>query len=135
MAQSRRIPVTAICQFSRVLGIGYQVLNDLKDWDPDGCDKVVAGQDLLSGRPTLLGALAWESCDETGRKQLRALTAETAPDAARLKRLRAVYEASGAFEKAARLISTCRARAHALADRTAPLALGEFMRCLVDLVL
>jgi geranylgeranyl pyrophosphate synthase len=36
--------------FSRHLGVGFQILNDLKDWQGDQNNKLVAGQDALSAR-------------------------------------------------------------------------------------
>jgi geranylgeranyl pyrophosphate synthase len=112
-------------------------LNDLKDWDPDGHDKVVAGQDLLSDRPTLLRAMAWETTSESGRRQLRRLAAATVrdPAGAGLERLRAIYEACGALAGAKQLIAACRARALAEADGIEPPALRGFMRGLVEVVL
>ena len=47
-----------VVEFSRHLGVAFQILNDLKDWDGDGDNKLVAGQDVLAARPTLLLALA-----------------------------------------------------------------------------
>src|SRR6202007_1817486 len=43
-----------VADFSRHLGVAFQVLNDLKDWQGDTDNKLVAGQDVLSARPTLL---------------------------------------------------------------------------------
>src|SRR5262249_15872671 len=50
-----------VTEFSRHLGVAFQILNDLKDWDGDTDNKLVAGQDILAARPTLLLALALES--------------------------------------------------------------------------
>src|SRR5439155_19182417 len=50
-----------VVEFSRHLGIAFQILNDLKDWDGDGDNKLVSGQDVLAARPTLLLALALEA--------------------------------------------------------------------------
>src|SRR5262249_7659196 len=47
----------AIVEFSRNLGVAFQILNDVKDWQPDANNKLLAGQDILSARPTLLLAL------------------------------------------------------------------------------
>src|SRR5262249_50978682 len=43
-----------VTDFSKHLGIAFQILNDLKDWDGDSDNKLVAGQDVLAARPTLL---------------------------------------------------------------------------------
>src|SRR5205807_5637408 len=49
-----------VAEFSKNLGIAFQIINDLKDWEADSDNNVVAGQDILSARPTLLLALALE---------------------------------------------------------------------------
>ena len=37
-----------IVDFSRHMGVAFQILNDLKDWEPDSDNKLVAGQDVLA---------------------------------------------------------------------------------------
>src|SRR5205823_7742233 len=61
-----------VTEFSRHLGVAFQVLNDLKDWDGDSDNKLVAGQDILAGRPTLLLALALEGSGPDERAELLA---------------------------------------------------------------
>ena len=56
--------VQPVRQFSRNLGIAFQILNDLKDWERDDDNKRSVGADLLGGRPTILWALALESLNE-----------------------------------------------------------------------
>src|SRR5262249_4901434 len=63
-------PVT---EFSKHLGVAFQILNDLKDWQTDEDNKLLAGQDVLSARPTLLLALALEGSAPADREQLLAL--------------------------------------------------------------
>ena len=36
-----------VLEFSKNLGIAFQIINDLKDWEPDSDNKVVAGQDCV----------------------------------------------------------------------------------------
>src|SRR5262249_9251621 len=62
-----------VVEFSRQLGIAFQILNDLKDWTPDEDNKLVAGQDVLAARPTLLLALALEAASPAEREELLAL--------------------------------------------------------------
>src|SRR5262249_52703966 len=62
-----------VSEFSRHLGIAFQILNDLKDWEGDSDNKLVAGQDVLAARPTLLLALALEGCNAADRAELLAL--------------------------------------------------------------
>jgi geranylgeranyl pyrophosphate synthase len=50
----------AVTEFCKNLGIAFQIINDLKDWEADNDNKLVAGQDVLAARPTLLLALALE---------------------------------------------------------------------------
>ena len=66
--------------FSRHLGVGFQILNDLKDWRGDDDNKLVAGQDALSLRPTVLLAMAWEAADDAQRLELKSLLSAD-PDA------------------------------------------------------
>ncbi len=54
----------AVGDFSRNLGVAFQILNDLKDWGGDEDNKLVAGQDVLAARPTLLLALALEGLSD-----------------------------------------------------------------------
>src|SRR5207249_11967546 len=64
-----------VTEFSRHLGVAFQVLNDLKDWDGDSDNKIVAGQDVLSARPTLLLALALDGSNVADKQELLALLA------------------------------------------------------------
>ncbi|MBY0586096.1 polyprenyl synthetase family protein [bacterium] len=56
--------------FSQELGRGFQILNDLKDWQGDPSNKVVAGQDFRALRPTMLLAIALESASAADRNLL-----------------------------------------------------------------
>jgi geranylgeranyl pyrophosphate synthase len=128
-----------VVEFSRHLGVAYQILNDLKDWDGDSDNKLTACQDILAGRPTLLLALALESLSPAGREELLALTrsAETANGTTDrvVHRLRRLIEQAGVFEKADKLVEKYRARAEALADEAEPVELRELLYFLVDTVL
>src|SRR5207249_2928379 len=66
-----------VIEFSRQLGIAFQILNDLKDWTPDEDNKLVAGQDVLAARPTLLLALALEAASPAEREELLSLVGQT----------------------------------------------------------
>ncbi len=37
--------------YSRNIGVAFQILNDLKDWQRDADNKMQAGSDVLQGRP------------------------------------------------------------------------------------
>src|SRR4029079_2420720 len=62
-----------IKQFARNLGIAFQILNDLNDWDGDDHNKLAAGGDVLGGRPTLLLALALEGLPAEPQTELLSL--------------------------------------------------------------
>ena len=66
-----------IADFSKNLGVAFQILNDLKDWEGDGDNKLVAGQDVLAARPTLLLALALEGSRRPDREELLTLLGRT----------------------------------------------------------
>jgi len=129
-----------VTDFCRHVGVAFQVLNDLKDWQEDGDNKLVAGQDALAGRPTLLLALALEGLTGADREELLALlhrheahlNGQAATTVARVRRL---FEKAQVFEKADKLVEKYRARAEALADAAEPIELRELLYYLVDTVL
>lgn len=122
-------------EFSKNLGIAFQVLNDLKDWQPDADNKLVAGQDTLSARPTLLLALALEGLKGGDHEELLHLLKTRGLQAQALERVRTLYEKAGVFDKADKLIDKFRAKAEALADEVSPSELRELLYFLVDTVL
>ncbi len=124
-----------IPQFSRQVGVGFQILNDLKDWRGDDDNKLLAGQDALSLRPTVLLALALESASPEQRAEIESLMHSQEPAAARITRLRAIFEACNVFEKADVLVDKSRTRAEALADDVAPDELRQLLYFFVDTIL
>lgn len=124
-----------IPRFSRHLGIGFQVINDFLDWQGDAHNKLLAGQDALAVRPTMLLALALDAANDTERAELRAIYQSDGDDDLRLHQLMRLFTDLGAFERAAALIDECRAKATALADDVEPERLRRFLRFLVDTVL
>ncbi len=130
-----------IVDFSRHLGVAFQILNDLKDWEGDSDNKLVAGQDVLAGRPTLLLALALEGLRGGERSELLALLQpEMAPEdqpvgTATVARVRTLFEKAQVFGKADKLIEKYRARSEAIADDVQPTELRELLYYLVDTVL
>jgi len=134
-AYEEMIPV-----FARHLGVGFQILNDLKDWEGDDDNKMVAGQDALALRPTLLLALAFEAADPEQRAELESLVGDPllddkGPASLRMGRLRRIFEECGVFDKAQGLVEKSRARAEALADEVQPDSLRQLLYFLVDMVL
>jgi geranylgeranyl diphosphate synthase type II len=133
-----------VTEFSKHLGIAFQILNDLKDWDGDSDNKLVAGQDLLAARPTLLLALALEASGPAEREELLSLLRrDPDPQAhgsqpvglATLERARQLFARAGVFAKAEKLVEKYRARAEAVADEVEPAELRELLYFLVDTVL
>jgi geranylgeranyl pyrophosphate synthase len=124
-----------LATYCRYLGVAFQVLNDLKDWTTDGRDKVLAGQDLLSLRPTVLQAFAFDRGGGAEDRELLAFLGSDAAEDRKLARLRGMYEARGVFEKARTLVGKYRQRALAAAAGVEPTPLRELMHFIVDVVL
>ncbi len=122
-------------QLAKNLGVAFQILNDLADWDGDDDNKLRAGGDVLGGRPTVLWALALEQLAGDQRRQLLSLVddSQTNPDA--LHRVRHLYAAAGVFETAHRLVDKYQQRAEAIADDIAPDELRRLLYYLIDTVL
>jgi geranylgeranyl pyrophosphate synthase len=135
--------------FSRHLGVAFQILNDLKDWEGDSDNKLTAGQDILAARPTLLLALALEASGPAAREELLALIDHSRPAASKVhartngalqpdqivERVRRLFEQAGVFGKAEALVEKYRARTEAIADEIEPVELRELLYFLVDTVL
>lgn len=132
-AEEYREPVR---QFARNLGVAFQILNDLNDWQGDEHNKLSAGGDILGGRPTVLWALALEGLPPASQEELLSLAnADHRRAGERIARVRELYEQAGVFEKAARLIDKHQERAEAIADKLQPEELRRLMYYLIDSVL
>lgn len=128
--------VEAIKQFSRNMGVAFQILNDLKDWRGDSDNKLFAGGDTLGGRPTVLWALAIEGLPKSEQAELLELVAnENVGDEYRISRVRQLYEQADVFEKAHRLVDKHQQRAEAIADALEPEELRRLFYYLIDTVL
>ncbi len=122
--------------FCRHVGIGFQILNDLKDWRGDHDNKMVAGQDALALRPTLMMSLAWQAANAEQRQLMqRCYFDREEEDTIRLARLRRLYEELGVFEKAERLIEKSRDRAELLADDVESDDIRQLLYFLVDTIM
>lgn len=124
-----------IRQFSQQVGVGFQVLNDLADWRGDAHNKLVAGQDALSFRPTILLAFAFQAADAQQKETIRRAIRGEEPIGIRLGRLRRVFNEVKSFEKADALVEKCRDRAEQLADETEPEELRRLLYFFIDTVL
>jgi len=105
-----------ISSFSRHIGVGFQILNDLKDWNGDDNNKLITGQDALAMRPTLLLALALQTADDQQKADLKDILQGNPSDGLRIGRLRKIYQDCEVFTKAETLVDKSRARAEALAE-------------------
>ena len=129
--------VNPVRSFARNLGVAFQILNDLKDWEQDAEKNNAVGTDLLGGRPTLLWALAMEGLDEEQQAELISLVdreCKVAP-AQRLQRARHLYFEASVFEKAYRLVDKHQQKAEEIADQVEPEELRRLLYYLVDTVL
>lgn len=126
---------TMVPQFCRHVGVGFQILNDLLDWEEHAPNKLVAGRDAELAKPTLLLALALESAKGADRTQLESAILDPLTAAVRADRLQRLYRQLGVFERAEALVEKCRSRAEALADEVQPNALRQLLYFLVDTVL
>jgi len=123
-------------QFARHLGIAFQILNDLNDWQGDSHNKLAAGSDVLEGRPTLLWALALEGLPSAGQEDLLGLVnGDPRSAAARMERARQLYHQAGVFEKAHALVDKYQERAAAIADGMTPAGLQRLLHYLIETVL
>lgn len=133
----------SVTDFSRNLGVAFQILNDLKDWGSDEDNKLLAGQDVLAARPTLLLALALEGLSAAEKSELLGLVSaareHASPDdtaaADTVERVQALYRKANVFAKADALVEKYRSRAEAIADEVEPTEFRELLYYLVDTVL
>lgn len=121
--------------FAEHLGVGFQVINDLLDWQGDADNKLLAGQDALAIRPTMLLALALHAASPSQRAELRKIYQAQGDDELRLHQLRKLFVELGAFDRANEMVDHSRVAALDLAERANPPAFGQFLRFLVDTVL
>ncbi len=135
---------TPIKKFARNLGVGFQILNDLKDWQGDRDNKLLAGGDIFGGRPTLLWTLALEGLEEKDKTELLELadqaiaTRDAHEEAARrsiLHRVRKLYAKAHVFDTAEQLIQKHQQRAEDIVNQIEPPALRRLMQYLVDTAL
>lgn len=132
LADSEIVP-----QFCRHVGVAFQVLNDLKDWRGDRDNKLVAGQDALAFRPTVLLALAVKDASPDQRRVLeQALQAnDGSTSGLRIDQIRAVFENCDVFEKAELYVERSRERAVELARSVDDVPLRDLLMFFVESVL
>lgn len=121
--------------FSRHIGVGFQILNDLLDWEEAAPNKLASGKDAEMAKPTILLALALEAAKGPVRVELEKAITEPLSAPVRAEQLRRLYLKLGVFEKAQALVEKCRSRAEALADAIEPEPLRQLLYFLTDTVL
>lgn len=99
-----RVPDALLRRFATLVGEGYQVLNDLRDWEDEEESRRGPAVDALAQRPTVLRAFALEA---GGAAALREALGDAANSA---ERVRGIYRDLGAFEKAELLYQRLRER-------------------------
>jgi geranylgeranyl pyrophosphate synthase len=125
----------AAARFARHLGVAFQIVNDLDDWDHDERNKRSRGTDVLGGRPTVLWALALEGLPPRARHALQSAVAEAAGDEeATIARVRHFYDEADVFDKAAGLVTKHRQRARQAADEIDADELRRLLHYFVDTV-
>ena len=122
-------------QFAKHLGVAFQILNDLKDWQGDQNNKLAVGLDTLGGRPTILWALALENLDLVFRDELLELIDSQSDSQTRIARVRQLYHEAEVFDKANQLVDKYQERAERVADEIEPASLRRLLYYLVDTVL
>ena len=125
-------------QFCRHVGVAFQVLNDLKDWQGDTDNKLVAGQDALALRPTVLLALALKDADQQQKAELQEILSENSGSSSNLKRidrLREIFRACDVFEKAEFFVERSREKAEALVADVEDEQIRDLLHFFIETVL
>ena len=100
-----------LSEFSKHLGVAYQIQNDLKDVEGDIANKVSVCGDILKGRPTLLFAMALEAANAGEKADLLQAAREGPETSVKLERLKEIYFKHEIPLQAALLADNQRARA------------------------
>jgi geranylgeranyl pyrophosphate synthase len=133
LADSYEAPFRA---FARNLGVAFQILNDLKDWEADDHNKKRAGDDLLKGRPTVLWALALEGLKPERQAELITLVERSnLSENARILKARELFVEADVFNLAYRLVDKHQRRAKAIADEVEPVELRRLLHYIIESVL
>jgi len=123
--------------FARNIGVAFQILNDLADWEGDQHNKLLAGGDVLGGRPTLLWALALANLPAADQDRLLSLVGYECElsDTEKLAQVRQLYRQAQVFEQARRLVDKHQQRALEAASQIDSDPLQRLLLYLVDTVL
>ncbi len=123
--------------FARNIGVAFQIINDLGDWQGDQNNKLQAGGDVLGGRPTLLWALALANLSAAEQEELLSLVDPDCElsDAVKVARVEQLYRQAKVFEQAQRLIEKHEQRALEAAVQIESEPMQRLLLYLVDTVL
>ncbi|MFY9254131.1 MAG: polyprenyl synthetase family protein [Fuerstiella sp.] len=127
-----------VSNFCRHVGVAFQILNDLKDWQGDRDNKMISGQDALALRPTLLLALALKDADEEQRATLQKILCgefTELSEEARIDKMRAIFDSCGVFEKAETLVERSQERAEAIVEEIDDDRIQSLLQFFVETVL
>jgi geranylgeranyl diphosphate synthase type II len=127
-----------VSQFCRHVGVAFQVLNDLKDWQGDSDNKLVAGQDAAALRPTVLLALALKDANCEQKAELKKLLTAAEDQLAapqRVERLREIFQACEVFDKAEVLVERTREKAESLLNDIDDVPVRDLLRFFVETIL
>lgn len=125
-------------QFCRHVGVAFQVLNDLKDWNGDTDNKLVAGQDALALRPTVLLALALKDANAQQKAELQEILSETSGRSSnhkRIDRLREIFRSCDVFEKAEVFVERSREKAETLVAEIEDIQIRDLLQFFIETVL
>jgi len=129
----------AAVRFARHLGVAYQILNDLDDWcDPASgamSGKRTRASDLLSGRPTILWALAMETLPPSAQEELTKLSNDQGFDLATITRAVTFYGEADVFNRANRLVQKHYNKAREAAESFQSTAMRSLFDFLADAIL
>jgi geranylgeranyl pyrophosphate synthase len=133
-AADATIDLPALRSFATYVGEGFQIRNDLEDWQEGTENKRKRGLDALAERPTLLRAFAAENGGSSALEKLTIARRQLPPDEW-LEQLRQLYCRTGAFEKVENLYRKLRGRALQIAEEFSSADIRELMQSLVRIVL
>lgn len=125
----------AAARFARHLGVAYQMVNDLDDWQVEQPEKRATGTDILGGRPTVLWALALEQLDPNGRRELRSLLKASLPHEERIERADALYAGADVYRQVEALVSKHHERACEAAVQIKVEPLRRLLHFIADAIL
>lgn len=127
-----------VSTFCRHLGVAFQILNDLKDWQGDLDNKLKSGQDALALRPTVLLALALKDADEDQKKTLQGILSGEFDDLSeerRIDKMRAIFNTCGVFDKAETLVERSQERAEKIVAEIEDDRIQSLLQFFVETVL